>query len=157
MESLGCLPCIDLLSAEIPCEGEIISKISVKNGFEDTFDTAPKHFPKQSCAASGLACVYGDATIKILKNSGFSPNTGYHGPLWGNTKSVSRKPSCLFAAAAIGSDHTLEGCKQQISSLTVLGVRVHSKRSGPECVPSRGFGGNLLLTSFSSWWRQALL
>lgn len=44
LESLGRLPCLDLLSAEITCEGEIISKICVKNGLEDTFVTALKHF-----------------------------------------------------------------------------------------------------------------
>lgn len=39
LASLGCLSCMDLLSVEITCEGNLINKVCMKNDFKDAFVT----------------------------------------------------------------------------------------------------------------------
>ena len=38
----GCLPCLDLLSAEFVCEAKIISKMCTQNGLKDAFYHCPQ-------------------------------------------------------------------------------------------------------------------
>lgn len=42
VQSSGCLPCLDLLSAEFVCEAEIISNTCTQNGLKDAFYHRPQ-------------------------------------------------------------------------------------------------------------------